>query len=422
MDPALWYVVLVILIGLSSFFSGSETAFSSANLIRLRGYVEEGRKGAKTAYELSSEKFEEVLLVILIMNNAVSFAAAGIATVVAIETFGEAFAIFMTLIVTVVMIVFGEIIPKSYARAHAERLVLRISGIFQFLTVVLKPVIRVMALLKNVFNKADEEKEEEPSVTEDELDVIINTMEEEGVLEEEEVDMLQGVLDLSETFVKNIMTPRADVKSLHIEATVEEAKAKFLKYRFSRIPIYETSSDNMVGILYERELFTAMLSGEEIPAVRDLMKVPIYVSSSMRVSSLLEKLRYEKQHLAIVIDEHGAASGIATMEDVIEEVVGEIYDEHDEEELLVTKNSETSYEVSADFALDDLCDLFNVNLDEEDDVVPVGSWLYEKLEDIPHVNDTYVHEDLKFTVTSVENRRIMRVLVELTRVEQSRDA
>jgi len=146
--------------------------------------------------------------------------------------------------------------------------------------------------------------------------------------------------------------------------------------------------------------------------LNELVKEPVYVSSSMRVLSLLEKLREEKQHLAVVIDEHGASSGIVTMEDVIEEVVGEIYDEHDEDEELITKKSDTIYEVSADFALDKLCDLFGMNINEDDDVVPVGSWLYEKLEDIPNVGDEYTYESLTFKITSVENRRIMRVLVE----------
>ena len=409
-DPALWYFVLVILIILSSFFSASETAFSSVNQIRLRQYMEDGKKGAKVAYELS-ERFEDVLLVIIILNNIVNFAAAGITAIVALETFGEAAAVIGTLIITIVMIVFAEIFPKSYAHANAERLVLHISGTFKVLIFVLKPLIWLLKVVKNVFSRNDKELEEEPSVTEDELDVIINTMEEEGVLEEDEVDMLQGVLDLSETFVKNIMTPRADVKSISAEATVEEAKQKFLKYKFSRIPVYKDAHDNIVGLLYERDLFAAMIK-EEPTELEDLIKEPIYVSSSMRVASLLEKLREEKQHLAVVIDEHGAASGIVTMEDVIEEVVGEIYDEHDEDEELITKKSDTVYEVSADFALDELCDLFGVNIDEEDDVVPIGSWLYEKLEDIPNVDDEYVYESLTFKITSVENRRIMRVLVE----------
>jgi len=400
---------------LSSFFSASETAFSSVNQIRLRQYMEDGKKGATVAYELS-ECFEDVLLVILVLNNVVNFAAAGIAAIVAIETFGEAAAILATLIITIVMIIFGEIIPKSYARDNAERLVLHISGTYKLLIFVLRPITAVLKVIKNVFSKGDDE-EEEPSVTEDELDVIINTMEEEGVLEEDEVDMLQGVLDLSETFVKNIMTPRADVVSVNILANVEEAKQKFLKYKFSRIPIYEKAHDNIVGLLYERDLFAALIENADAVKLGELIKEPVYVSSSMRVSSLLEKLRDEKQHLAVVIDEHGASSGIVTMEDVIEEVVGEIYDEHDADEELITKKSDTIYEVSADFALDELCDLFDVNINDEDDVVPVGSWLYEKLEDIPNVNDEYVYENLVFRITSVENRRIMRVMVEYMEVE-----
>jgi len=414
-DPALWYIVLIILIILSSFFSASETAFSSVNQIRLRQYMEDGKKGAKVAYELS-ERFEDVLLVIIILNNIANFAAAGITAIVALETFGEAAAIVGTLVITIVMIIFAEIFQKSYAHGNAERLVLHISGIYKVLIFVLKPLIWLLKVVKNTFSRNDDELEEEPSVTEDELDVIINTMEEEGVLEEDEVDMLQGVLDLSETFVKNIMTPRADVKSISVVATVEEAKQQFLKYKFSRIPVYQDAHDNIVGLLYERDLFTAIIEGEGLVELACLIKEPVYVSCTMRVSNLLEKLRDEKQHLAVVIDEHGAASGIVTMEDVIEEVVGEIYDEHDEDEELITKKSDTVYEVSADFALDELCDLFGININEEDDVVPIGSWLYEKLEAIPNVDDEFVYECLTFKITSVENRRIMRVMVEYKEV------
>ena len=411
MDPALWFIVLLILIMLSSFFSASETAFSSVNQIRLRHYMEEGRKGSRVAYEVT-ERFEDVLLVIVIMNNVVNFAAAGIAAIVALETMGEAAAVFGTLLLTIVMIVFGELMPKSYARENAENLVLKISGLYVVLLFVLKPAIWLLRVVKNVFRKNGEDREDEHTVTEDELDVIIDTMEEEGVLEEAEVEMLQGVLDLSETFVKNIMTPRVDVKSINIAATVEEAKQKFLDHKFSRIPIYQDDHDNIVGILYERDLFTAIIEQGEDVDLSTLIKEPVYVSSSMRVSNLLEKLREEKQHLAVVIDEHGASSGIVTMEDALEEVVGEIYDEHDEDENLVTKISDTVYEVSADFALDELCEFFDVNIREDEDVVPVGSWLYEKLEDIPKVDDEYTFESLTFRVTEVEHMRIMRVLVE----------
>lgn len=417
MEYAGWYMILFLLVISSSFFSASETAFSSANLIRLRGYIEEGRKGAKTAYELG-ERFEDVLLVILVLSNVVNFSAAGVATFVALETFGEGAAVFATVILTIVMIVFGEIIPKSYARANAEQIVLQIGGIYRFLTVALKPVIVVTKWLKDIFRREGDDKEEDPSVTEEDLDVIINTMEEEGVLEDSEANMLQGVLDLSETYVKNIMTPRIDVISLNIEAGAEEAKVAFLEHKFSRIPVFKEAHDNIIGILYERELLTAIINEGLDTCIKQLVREPMYVSNSMRVSSLLTKLQSEKLHMAIVIDEHGAAAGVVTLEDIFEEVVGEIYDEHDKEEHLITKKSDTEYEVSADFALDELCDLFGVNINEDDDVVPVGTWLYEKLEDIPNVDDEYIHQNLRFVVTLVDNRRIMRVTV--TKLEEEK--
>ena len=410
MDPAFWSLVLLILIFLSSFFSASETAFASANLIRLKSYVEEGRKGAKIAYDLV-EKFEDVLLVILIMNNVVNFSAAGLATAVSIAAFGDGTAIFAILALTFITVIFGEIIPKSYAREHAEFLVLNVGGIYLLLIFILKPLIKIVSFFRDIFSKEGDDKEEDPSVTEEDLDVIINTMEEEGVLEDSEANMLRDVLDLNETFVKNIMTPRIDVISLNIEATIEEAKLLFFEHKFSRIPIYEEAPDNIIGIIYEREFFTALINDSSLSSFTTLVKSPIYVSNSMRVASLLTKLQDEKHHMAIVIDEHGAAAGVVTLEDIFEEVVGEIYDEHDEEELLITKKSETEYEVSADFALDELCDLFDVSIDEDDDVVPIGSWLYEKLEDIPKTGDRYIHQNLEFKVNVVKNRRIMSVLV-----------
>ena len=420
MDPAFWYVLLFILILLSSFFSAAETAFTGANLIRLKAYFEEGRKGAKTALELS-ERFEEVLLVALVMNNIVNFSAAGLATAVAMQTFGESAAVFATLILTFVMIIFSEILPKSYAREHAEEIVLRIGVTFRFLIFILKPIIKTVGFFKQPFGKESEDKEEDPSVTEEDLDVIINTMEEEGVLEDAEANMIRDVLDLNETFVKNIMTPRIDVVSLNIECTVEEAKAVYFQHKFSRIPIYEEAPDNVVGIMYEREFLTSLVNDPSMGSFAHLIKTPIYVSNSMRVSGLLTKLQNEKHHMAIVIDEHGAAAGVVTLEDIFEEVVGEIYDEHDEEELLITKKSDTEYEVSADFALDELCDIFDVNINEEDDVVPIGSWLYEKLEDIPTTGDVYVHQNLEFKVTLVKNRRIMKILVKKLDLEKVQD-
>lgn len=276
-------------------------------------------------------------------------------------------------------------------------------------------------VLKDFVAKLYSKKEDEPSVTEDELNVIIDTMEEEGVLQQDEVEMLQSVLDLSETFVKDIMTPRVDVIAVDVHDSTERVKNVFFEEKYSRIPVYDESRDNIVGILYERDLFSAIIehgSTDDV-LIADVMRDPMYVSYTMRVSDLLTRLQLEKQHLAIVADEYGGTAGLVTMEDVLEEVVGEIYDEHDEEEQYVVKKSETLYEVKADIELDELFDIMNIDLDIPEDAYSLGSWMYSKIEDIPDIGDMYQYHNLVFTIIEVEDRRIMRVKIEITESEES---
>lgn len=412
----MYYVILVGMIILSAFFSASETAFSSVNLIRLRQYAEEGRSGAKKALNVA-ERFDEVLLAILIGNNVVNLASASIATVVATEVLhlGASSAAMATGVMTILIIIFGEILPKSYAKENSEQFSLMIGSIYYFLLIIMKPLIKIFMVLKELVAKLYRKKDEEPSVTEDELNVIIDTMEEEGVLQQDEVEMLQSVLDLSETFVKDIMTPRVDVVAVSIHDSNEEIKNVFLEEKYSRIPVYDESRDNIVGILYERDLFSAIIEKGSVDkvSVSEIMRDPMYVSYTMRVSDLLTRLQFEKQHLAIVADEYGGTAGLVTMEDVLEEVVGEIYDEHDEEEQLIVKKNDTLYEVKADIELDELFDVMDVELDIPEDAYSLGSWMYSKIEDIPNVGDMYQYHHLVFTIIEVEDRRIKRMKIEL---------
>lgn len=274
-------------------------------------------------------------------------------------------------------------------------------------------------VLKDFVAKLYSKKEDEPSVTEDELNVIIDTMEEEGVLQQDEVEMLQSVLDLSETFVKDIMTPRVDVVAVDVHDSTENVKNVFFEEKYSRIPVYEESRDNIVGILYERDLFSAIIENGSTDdlLIADVMRDPMYVSYTMRVSDLLTRLQLEKQHLAIVADEYGGTAGLVTMEDVLEEVVGEIYDEHDEEEQLVVKKSDTLYEVKAEIELDELFDIMDIDLDIPEDAYSLGSWMYSKIEDIPEIGDMYQYHNLIFTIIEVEDRRIIRVKIEVVEPE-----
>ena len=401
---------------LSAFFSASETAFSSVNLIRLRQYAEDGRPGAKKALNVA-ERFDEVLLAILIGNNIVNLASASLATIVATEVLhlGASGAPIATAVMTILIIIFGEILPKSYAKENSESLALAIGTIYYYMIIIMKPLIKIFMVLKDFVAKLYRKKDDEPSVTEDELNVIIDTMEEEGVLQQDEVEMLQSVLDLSETFVKDIMTPRVDVTAVSIHDSNEDIKNVFLEEKYSRIPVYEESRDNIIGILYQRDLFAEIIEKGSVEDVNivDIMRDPMYVSYTMRVSDLLTRLQFEKQHIAIVADEYGGTAGLVTMEDVLEEVVGEIYDEHDEEEQLVTKKSDTLYEAKADIDLDELFDIMDIDLDIPEDAYSLGSWMYSKIEDIPDIGDMYQYHHLVFTIIEVEDRRIKKVKIEV---------
>ena len=418
----MYYVILVIMIILSAFFSASETAFSSVNLIRLRQYVDDGRPGAKKALNVA-ERFDEVLLAILIGNNIVNLASASLATIVATEVLnlGASGAPIATAVMTVLIIIFGEILPKSYAKENSESLALSIGTIYYYMIKVMKPLIFIFMVLKDFVAKLYSKKEDEPSVTEDELNVIIDTMEEEGVLQQDEVEMLQSVLDLSETFVKDIMTHRVDVVAVDVHDSTENVKNVFFEEKYSRIPVYDESRDNIVGILYERDLFSAIIENGSTDdlLIADVMRDPMYVSYTMRVSDLLTRLQLEKQHLAIVADEYGGTAGLVTMEDVLEEVVGEIYDEHDEEEQLVVKKSDTLYEVKAEIELDELFDIMDIDLDIPEDAYSLGSWMYSKIEDIPEIGDMYQYHNLIFTIIEVEDRRIIRVKIEVVEPENA---
>lgn len=217
------------------------------------------------------------------------------------------------------------------------------------------------------------------------------------------------------------MTPRVDVVAVDVHDSTENVKNVFFEEKYSRIPVYDESRDNIVGILYERDLFSAIIENGSTDdlLIADVMRDPMYVSYTMRVSDLLTRLQLEKQHLAIVADEYGGTAGLVTMEDVLEEVVGEIYDEHDEEEQLVVKKSDTLYEVKAEIELDELFDIMDIDLDIPEDAYSLGSWMYSKIEDIPEIGDMYQYHNLIFTIIEVEDRRIIRVKIEVVEPENA---
>lgn len=428
MDPYISrYIILAILIMLSAFFSSAETAFSSVNIIRIKNYVEEKRRGAKKALKVA-ENYDETLSTILIGNNIVNIGATSLATIIAFEIVDDQnlAALYSTIFLTIIILIFGEVLPKSFAKEHAEKLALNIGATVYYLTKILKPIVIIFILIKSLFSRIiNAEGNLSPSVTEDELEVIMDTMEEEGVLEEDEREMLQSVLDLDETKIHDIFTPRVDMVAVNVSSTIDEVKEVFFNEQFSRIPVYDRTVDNVIGILYERDFFTSLIKNEQT-VIKNLMRKPTYVPKSMRVSDLIELLQRTKQHMAIVSDEYGGTSGIVTMEDALEELVGEIYDEHDEEVTEIIKIEDNKYEISAAYDLDDLFEDLDIDKVPNSQYATVGGWLYELFETIPSVGDTITHviineieEDiieeikLKFTVTKLVHRRMELLSLEI---------
>lgn len=428
------FVLLVILLAISSFFSMSETVFSSVSYIRLKTFVEDGIKGSKKALWIE-EHFDLTLSTILVGNNLANIALATIS----VSIFSSIFTgqetlinVMNTVVMTIIILIFGEIVPKSFAKNNAERVSLVISGILYWIIRILKPVTWILLKIKSWIVK--DNGETIVRVTGEELETIIDTMEEEGSIDEDEAEMLQSVLDLSDKRVYDIMTPRVDMVGIDIEDNIEEIKQKFFDNQFSRITVYQGNRDNIIGVLHETDFFTKIIKGEKID-IREIMKVPMFVSVSMRVDTLIESLQRENSHLAIVSDEYGGTSGIVTMEDALEELVGEIYDEHDEvDDEFIKPIKEGKYGLNAEIDMEDLFEELELGNPPDSHYSILGGWLYDKLEDIPEIDESYsyiqeiVNYDhdseetkklmLKFVVKGIKGRRINYVHLTIEEIEE----
>lgn len=431
---AICILLVVFCLIASAFFSSSETAFSGVNMIRIKNYAEEKRKGARRALYIV-EHYDKTLSTILVGNNFVNIAS----TTICAYIFGKFILnptlsnVLNTVIMTIVILIFGEILPKSLAKANPDKLALKYSGLMYVLIKVLTPITFFFGLLQKAALKKVKATEE-PTVTEDELESIIDTMEEEGVLDENNVNMLQGVLDISEKTVYDIMTPRVDMVAIDKNATYDEIKETFISSQFSRIPVYFEDKDNIIGLLNQKDFMLQMLNDKPCN-ISEIMSKPMFVTEPMKVDDLIRKMQKEKKHLAIVLDEHGGTSGIVTMEDALEEMVGEIYDEHDDEEAApIKKNGDNAYTIDPDVTIEDLFEYLEIEHLPESDYSSVGGMLYEMSESLPAVGQTfelkaiddvldehnnYIRKvaNLKFTITDVEDRRIKTVNLIINREE-----
>lgn len=409
-------VILGIVIGLlilcSSFFSCIETAFSCVSTARLKNEESKGNKKAKNALFIT-ENFDKALTTILIGNNVVNLGCSSLATVLCMNIFQNFAAAISTGLTTILVLTFGEIIPKCIGKEKSEAVALNTAIILKGIMIVLTPLSFLFIAIKTGALKLLNIRNDSPTVTEDELKYIIEHSENEGVLEEEESEMVQSALEFDEKSAFEILTPRVDMLALDIDDDFETNKNKILTERYSRVPVYKENLDNILGILYTRDYLEELIDGKT-PDIKLLINDAFFTYKSRKLSALMNDLRKNQVNMAIVTDEYGGTLGIVTMEDLIEEIVGEIYDEDEDIEKEYTKLRENCYFVSGDLEFDQLLELTDrEDFDNDTESHTVGGFIFEHMGRIPKEGDKFEIDGLSFEVYKVEERRIISAIVKV---------
>lgn len=409
----MYIAIIILLVALSAIFSSTETAFSSVNKIRIKSYASEGNKKAVKALKII-DNFDKALTAILIGNNIVNILSASLATVMFTEYFGAGSVGMATLVMTIVVLIFGEILPKSLATENAEKMSLFMAPVLSAFMTILKPVIFLISKLKNGVVKLFGTNKEEPFVTEEELKYIIDEIEDEGVLEEQESDLVRSALEFDEITINEILIPRVNVAALDIESDFDHIKNEFLNTQYSRFPIYKDSIDNIIGILHQSDFYGVYFNKDADGGndIKSILKKPIYIPEYQKISVTLNLMQKQKVHMAVVIDEYGGTKGIVTLEDIIEELVGEIYDESDEEDTSFIQLSANSYEVSADLSINDFLDRLELPEDAIDsDCTSVGGWFMDALDRVPEYGNTIQIDNFTLKAIEVNDQKLERIFV-----------
>lgn len=416
MDPWFTIAICVVLLMLSAFFSSTETAFSSVSKIRLKNLADNGNKKAKTALYVA-ERYSKALSTILVGNNIVNIANSALATVFFVNLVGEAQGtVLSTVVITVIVLIFGEVLPKNIAINNAERICMTFAPILKFLMFILTPISIVLMGINKLYEKITKKGDtSEPSVTEDELKYIIESIEEEGVLEQQESELVQSALEFDEKTAEEILTPRVDMIAIDIDDSVEEITELVLKERYSRIPVYRDNIDKIIGVLHTRDYLEALINSKEKPNIEAMLQPAHFIYKTKKLSALLADFKYNKIHLAVVTDDYGGILGIVTMEDLLEQIVGEIWDEDEEEERLFLKISDNKYEVSGDLAISDMLELFDKPSKYiETDSNSVGGWALEQLANIPEPGECFTYKELEINIREVIDQRILSMVIVYT--------
>lgn len=408
--------IVLILLVFSAIFSSSETALTAITAAKIRKLKESDEKSAKVLKRVK-KKISTILTTILIGNNIVNIAATAILTQLITSVFnnGKYSTIVATVVMTALILVFGEITPKTFAAQNPEKVAVKVSVPLEFLSKILKPVLFILNIVTSFIIKlfGGSVGEISPFVTEEEIRSLVDAGEEEGVLKHQEREMIEGIFEIDDTDVRDVMVPRIDIIATPENASLRTALDTIITYGHSRIPVFKDTIDNITGILYAKDIlpFVSSTKSEiEEKDINTLLRKAYYVPETKKVSQLLKELQQKKIHMAIVLDEYGGTEGLVTIEDILEEIVGDILDEFDNEIDLVEKIEEGVFIVKAEVSLEEINDLFDVDL-PEDDFDSLGGYIFSYLGRVPVHGDIVKYENIEMTVESINNRRVKKIKI-----------
>jgi putative hemolysin len=405
-----YLIALIILIILSGLFSATETAFSSLNPIKLKFLIEQGNKRASKTLSMY-EKFEKLLVVILVGNNIVNILSASLATLIFVDLLGQDLGVTIaTVVLTTVVLIFGEITPKSIAKQLPESFAMFITPFIKMVSYIILPLTFIFGLIQQGMNRLFKFKKQ--TVTEDELLTYVAEVEKQGGINANEKELIQRVIDFDALKVTEILTPRVDIQAVDITDDIEDISDIFESTGHSRLPVYDKDLDHIIGILHYKDFIYHVVTGKK--TVKQMMKDPIFVTEYMRIVDLLHMLKTKKEHLAIVKDEHGGTQGLASLEDIVEELVGDIFDEHDAVEKDITKIDQDHYIVKGSAELEDVLQLLGF---EYDDAQTMNGFMLDQMGKIPFVNESFEYEGFSFKVRKTTKKKILEV--EIKKVMQS---
>lgn len=410
MDTLPLLIVIIFCIVGSAYFSASETAFSTMNRIRMKNLADNGNTRAAIALKLV-DNYDKLISTILIGNNIVNILSSSLATVVFTLWLADAGVSVSTVVMTVVVLIFGKISPKTVAKENAESFALATARLMQFMMIILTPLNFIFSqwkrLLDCIFKKKDD-----PGITAEELITMVDEAQNDGGIDEHNGELIRSAIEFDDLDANDIITPRVDLVAVEKDTPMEEVGEVFMKNTYSRLPVYEDNIDNIIGMVHEKDFFTAYNNGAK--SLAHCIKPVIYVSSGMKISRLLRMIQQSKTHIAVVVDEFGGTEGIVTLEDVLEQLVGDIWDEHDIVEQEIEEINNTTFMVSGSCSLEDFFETFHLpEQQDEYESITVGGWVMEELGCVPDIGAHFAFEGHEVFVTKVEKRHVKEIRFQL---------